>query len=129
MRSELILKAMARTNYQGRQTVQRLRVPGMDAGECATMAGIHRVQQSPCFGAADFADGDPVGPAMDILATRPEKKIRSLRCGLDPRGWSSRPASARSQGHLQAGISCTWSLGNEVGLNMPSMQDGTVRLL
>ena len=46
MRSELILTAVAHTNCQCRQTMQRLHVAGMDAGECATMARIHRAQQN-----------------------------------------------------------------------------------
>jgi len=129
MRSELILTAVAHTNCQCRQTMQRLHVAGMDAGECATMARIHRAQQNSCFGPTEFAHGDPVGPAMDILAAPPEEKRRSLQCGLAPRGSSSRHASAPSRARLQAGISCTLSLGNEVGLNMPSRQDGTVRIL
>jgi hypothetical protein len=133
MRSELILEAMAHPNCQGHPTMQRLRVAGMNAGECATMAGIHHVQQSLCFGPANFADGDPVGPAMDILTAQPEEKMTSLRCGLRSRGSSSRHAGAHPQARLQAGISFTCSLGNEGGLNvtrnMPSMQDGTVRLL
>jgi hypothetical protein len=104
MRSELILTAMAHTNCQCRQTMQRLR-----------------------------ADSDPIGPAMEIPAATPEKKMGSLRCGLGPRGSYSRHANAYPQVRLQAGISCTCSKGNEGGLNvtgnLPSMQHGNARPL
>jgi hypothetical protein len=124
MRSELIMKAIARPTCQGCWATQRLHMATVNAGECATMTVMHRVGQSLCL-----ADGDRVGQAMDILAAQLKKKMRSLRRGLGSRGSSRRQAGAR----LQAGISCTSSLSNEGGLDitghMPSMRDGRVPLL
>jgi hypothetical protein len=124
MRSELIMKAIARPTYQGCRTMQRLRMAGVNAGECGTMTAIQRVGQALCL-----ADGDRVGPAMDILAAQLEKRLRSLRRGLGSRESSRRQARAHPQS-LRAAISCTPSPGTGGRLNitgnMPLMQDGRV---
>ena len=64
-------------------------VVGVDRGQRAFVAGVHRLQHVEGFAAADFADDDPVGPHAQGVAH--QVALRRLRRCLR-RSWAAFPA-------------------------------------